>query len=206
MITKRSIKFIVLFAGCLISGLLLGNRILLAMSLLPLGLIILGLITVTPNRITIRRSDVGTRLWVGDILEIKYEVTVENGLGIVSLYQELPPHFGLAEGNNLKIIWKGFRSCTYSYSYRLRCTKRGFYTLPSIKWEANHILRSTPTLKGSAGEPVELTVQPKIINVRRIRGLPGIAASPFPVIDIARIGVTTTDFRKNQKVCSSGDP
>jgi uncharacterized protein (DUF58 family) len=41
--------------------------------------------------------------------------------------------------------------------------------------------------------------------LRRIRGVAGIAASPFPVIDIAKIGVTTTDFREIRSYIH-GDP
>ena len=55
------------------------------------------------------------------------------------------------------------------------------------------------------GEEYDLTVSPKIFNVRRIRGIPGIAASPFPVLDMAKLGVATTDFREIRNYVY-GDP
>lgn len=63
----------------------------------------------------------------------------------------------------------------------------------------------TQTRQGTLGEPIELLVQPKILNLRRIRGVPGIATSPFPVIDIAKIGVATTDFQEIRSYVH-GDP
>ena len=63
----------------------------------------------------------------------------------------------------------------------------------------------TQTRQGTLGEPIELLVQPTILNLRRIRGVPGIATSPFPVIDIAKIGVATTDFREIRSYVH-GDP
>ncbi len=196
MLTTRSVKFIALFIGCLIIGLILGNQIILAMSLAPLSLIILGVITETPGQLNIRTRKLVSQAWVGDVAQIKYEITVSSGLGIISFFQALPPHFALVEGNNLRVFWKGWHNQTLNFTYKIRCTKRGNYTLPAIQWEANHALRLTQTRGGSLGEPVTLTVRPKILNVRRIRGLPGIATSPFPVIDIAKIGVATTDFRE----------
>lgn len=205
MLTTRAIKFIALFSTCLIIGLLLGNRILTAISLVPLSLIIIGFMAQPPGHITIKNQNIVGRAWVEDTLEVNHEVTVGSGLGSFSLYQEVPPYFEIVEGNNWRVFWKGLHPQTYSYSYKIRCTKRGGYIQLPVKWEANHLLRFIPTRSGELGERHELSIHPKIMNVRRIRGVPGIAATPFPVIDMAKIGVTTTDFREIRKYVY-GDP
>ncbi|MCL0069530.1 hypothetical protein M1N85_02365 [Dehalococcoidia bacterium] len=178
MLTTHSTKLIALFTGLLLAGLLVGNLIILAMSLIPLSLLLIGLLTEPPRRLSIRASEIKSLIWLGDVVEIAWEVAVSDGFGVVSLFQELPGHFVLADGNNLKVNWKGWRSRTFTFSYKIRCVQRGSYILPPVKWEARHPLGLTQTRQGILGEPVELLVQPKILNLRRIRGVPGIATSP----------------------------
>jgi uncharacterized protein (DUF58 family) len=205
MLTKHTIRYIMLFCGCLILGLITGNRIIMAMSLIPLSLVILALIILPPARVAFKKQTVETRVRTGDEIEVRYDFSVESGLGPISCYQEIPAHFALVKGNNLRVFWKGWQAAQYSFNYRMRCTKRGIYTLPAVKWEANQVLRLTQNREGDLGEPVEITVHPRLLNIRRIRGLPGIASSPFPVIDMARIGVATTDFREIRNYVY-GDP
>jgi len=205
MLTTHSTRFIALFTSLLLAGLFFGNLIILVMSLVPLSLLLVGLLTEPPRRLSIRAGEIKSLIWLGDVVEIAWEVTVSDGFGVISLFQELPGHFALVEGNNLKVNWKGWRSRTFTFSYKMRCAKRGSYILPPVKWEARHALGLTQTRQGTLGEPVELLVQPKILNLRRIRGVAGIATSPFPVIDIAKIGVATTDFREIRNYVH-GDP
>jgi uncharacterized protein (DUF58 family) len=205
MLTTRSIKYLGLFIACLIIGLLLGNRIILVMSLIPLSLILTGYIAVPPGNFRLKSRLLTSQVWVGDTLEVKYEVSVGSGFGVFVLHQDLPPHFMLSEGNNLRVLWKGWRAQSYIFSYKLLCTKRGTYTILPLKWESNHFLRLLSTREDELGDPFELTVRPKLLNIHRIRGIPGIAASPFPVIDMAKIGVATTDFREIRRYVY-GDP
>jgi uncharacterized protein (DUF58 family) len=196
MLTRHAIRYIALFSACIILGLLAGNRIILIISLLPLSIVILGLLMIPPGSFVGHKNVIASKVRVGDEIEIRYDFTVGAGLGSFSCFQELPPHFALAEGNNLRVLWKGWKACDFSFVYKMRCTKRGVYTLPPLKWEASQVFRLTQNREGSLGEAVKITVYPKLLNVRRIRGIPGIASSPFPVIDVAKIGVATTDFRE----------
>jgi uncharacterized protein (DUF58 family) len=205
MLSNRTLKFMALFSGCLITGLVLGNHIIIVMSLIPLVFVSSGLIIATPSRPDISPAGCPASVQVGDILEIKYEITVKGGLGGVSIFQDLPPHFALVEGNNFRIFWKSWHGQKFIFACKIRCTKRGNYEFPSLQWEVTHALKLRPAVKGASGESITLTVRPKLSNIRRIRGLPGIAASPFPVIDIARIGVATTDFREIRNYVY-GDP
>jgi uncharacterized protein (DUF58 family) len=205
MLTKSSLKLIAIFISCLLIGLILGNHIIAIMSLVPLSLILIGVIFESPKNLTILKQWNSSRVWVGDVLEIKYEVTVNSGLGFISLFQELPTHFALAEGNNFSVFWKGWHVKTFTFSCKICCTKRGSYNLPPVKWESNQVLRLTETLEGDSGKSIEIQVRPKILNVRRVRNLTSIAAVPYPVNDIARIGVATTDFREIRNYVY-GDP
>ncbi|MFC1942229.1 DUF58 domain-containing protein [Chloroflexota bacterium] len=205
MLTTHSTRFIALFTGFLLAGLFLGNLIILAMGLVPLSLLLIGLLIEPSKRLSVCAGEIKTLIWLGDVVKIEWEVTISDGFGVVSLFQELPGHFALVEGNNLKVCWKGWGPRTIAFEYKVRCAKRGSYILPPLQWEARHALGLTQTRRDILGEPVELVVQPKILNLRRIRGVAGIATSPFPVIDIAKIGVATTDFREIRQYVR-GDP
>jgi uncharacterized protein (DUF58 family) len=196
MLTHRTIKFIVLFSSVLIAGLILGNLIIILMSLLPLCLLALALSINSPGNIEAKTQNLITRVWVGDQIVINYEIEVKSGLGCFSVYQEIPPYFSLIEGNNYRVFWKSWKPRKFVYRYKICCTKRGLYKILPIKWEANHPLHLKNPASGLLGEITDLVVRPKILNIRRIRGIPGIAASPFPVIDTAKLGVVTTDFRE----------
>ena len=205
MLSLRSTKFIALFFGLLITGLAMGNMAVLVMSIIPLCLVLAGLLTEPPKDLKITEGKLDKMIWIGDIVDITREVDIESGFGIITLYQELPPHFALVEGNNLKIKRKSWGKSIFTFTCKVRCAKRGHYTLPPLRWETRHVLGMTQAYYGTAGEPRELLVQPRIVNIRRIRGIQGIAASPFPVIDVAKIGVATTDFREIRNYVY-GDP
>ncbi|MGC9308958.1 MAG: DUF58 domain-containing protein, partial [Thermoplasmatota archaeon] len=87
----------------------------------------------------------------------------------------------------------------------IRCTKRGTYTFEGIRWRSKHILGLRATHIGEEEDPPEISVKTKIMNIRKIRGIRGLASSPFPVVDIAKIGVSTTDFREIREYMP-GDP
>jgi len=205
MLTQRTLKFILLFCGTLITGLILGNLIVIILSLLPLCLLTAALILNPPGHLKLGDYKKASRVWVGDQIEIKYQITAESGAGCFSVFQEIPPYFSLVEGNNFRVFWKGWKPQTFIYTYKICCTKRGLYKVLPLKWEANHPLYLKKPAGGTLGEAYDLTVSPKIFNVRRVRGIPGIATSPFPVIDVAKLGVATTDFREIRNYVY-GDP
>lgn len=204
MLTTRSIKYIAIFIVFLITGLLLGNRILLIVSLIPFSLVVLGLFIHNPQQFKLEPNILPERVWIGDVIDVQYQVTVSGGLGPFVLHQDLPPHFSLEAGNNLRTFWKGWKPLHIVFAYKLLCTKRGTYTILPVKYSSSHIIWLKPSLEGSLGENRLLTVYPKIMNVKN-RGIPGQAASPYPTIDIAKIGVTTTDFREIRRYIA-GDP
>jgi uncharacterized protein (DUF58 family) len=205
MLSTHATKYIALFFGLLITGLLFGNMVVLVMSLAPLGLLLTGLLTEPPRKLDISAPKIDASIWVGDTVEISRTVTVPEGFGIITLYQELPQHFTLVEGNNLQYQRKTWKPAEFTFSLKVRCAKRGHYVLPPLRWETRHALNLTQAYYGVVGDALEMLVQPKILNLRRIRGVKGIATAPFPVIDMAKIGVATTDFREIREYVY-GDP
>lgn len=186
-----------MFIAVLLLGLVLGNAIILSASLVILFTAVSGLLLEQPRHIRVSMQPIKKSAWVGDVIQVTSEVVIDGGIGEVALVQRLPADFQLLEGNNFRVLWKGLGQKTCLFSYKIRCAKRGKYSIGQIEWESRHMLGLARTRSGNiAGTSAELVVKPKTLNIRRIRGIPGIASCPFPVIDIARIGVPTTDFRE----------
>jgi uncharacterized protein (DUF58 family) len=205
MLTSRALKYIAIFIALFIAGLLLGNRVLLVMSLIPFGLLVIGLFINNPQPFKIVSQPLPGRVWVGEVLEVRHQITVHGGMGPFILHQDLPPHFALESGNNLRAYWKGWQPLSVTLEYRLRCTKRGSYTLLPLKYSSRHVIWLKPPIESTQGENHPLVVFPRIMNVRNIRGVPAQAIAPYPTLDIAKIGVTTTDFREIRRYVP-GDP
>jgi len=197
MLTREAVGFVAIFIGIFVLALVLGNFILLCVSLVPLFTILLALLLGQPRLVEIAVHQTKRTIWRGDTIEVVCDVKIRRGIGKVILFQQLPTEFELVAGNNLKIIWKGWGAKTGFLTYKIRCPKRGKYVLRQIQCESRHFLGLIQTTSGAVqGTSIELVVKPKILNMRRIRSMRGIATTPFPVIDIAKMGVTTTDFRQ----------
>lgn len=109
------------------------------------------------------------------------------------------------DGNNFKVFWKGIGEKTFTFSYRIKFTKRGSFTIPETMWESRHPLGLRQTRHGSCGAPFELSVRPKILNLRRIREKYTRTPFPIPLRSIAKIGASSTDFREIREYVF-GDP
>ena len=205
MLTSRSVKLITFFCFLLVGGLLLGNRILIYLSLLSLCFLAINLWLMPPQDIQLIAAELPSRAGVGEIIEIRYRLLLKSGIGIVTLHQDVPPNFSLQQGSNLRVFWKSWKAKEYVFIYSLRCSKRGQYSFLPVKWETNHLLRMRPTQYGQVGETQELNVEFKLLNLRRIHSLRGLAAEVNPVMDMAKIGVATTDFREIRQY-HPGDP
>lgn len=145
-------------------------------------------------------------LWVGDIIEISYQVSINHGIGVLVLNQPLPSEFELVDGKNILAFWKKPGKQTLIFTYKVRCPKRGKYLLNPVKWEARHLLGLVQTKTGEIfNTEIELIVKPKILSIRKVRSIKAFSSSPLPVIDIAKIGVATTDFREIRNYVV-GDP
>lgn len=197
LLTRESITYIAVFTVVFLLGLLIGSIIVMSTSLIPLFAVLIGLIMENPESVEGTIRPLQKSVWVGDVIELTCEVVIRDGIGIVALSQQLPSAFELVEGNNIKMIWKGLGQKSVMFSYKTRCSMRGKYELPPIRWESRHFLGLTQSKTGQiVGSSADFVVKPRLLNVRRIRGIVGLASSPMPVIDIAKIGVATTDFRE----------
>lgn len=144
-------------------------------------------------------------MWRDNLIQITITCTIDNGVGIVTLADDLPAYFEVVNGNNFKVIWKGIRPVTTEFTYSLCCTKRGVYTLYGPRWKAKHILGLHTPTEGKNEDEQSIQVKTRMMNIQKIRGMKSKAKLPFPSKDLARIGVATTDFREIREY-RQGDP
>ena len=201
---NKVLSLIALFTVLLVFGLLVGNIILVAMSLVPFLLLLLGLLIEPPHRITVETESVLPKLWLGKEFELIRRVTIHDGFGSVRLFQAMPEEFNLVGGNNLKTLWMWRRPVTVVMSCRIRCSKRGNYSIPPLEWVAYHPLRLSSDT-GVDGDALEITVWPHLLRHRQVRSLKELALSPYPLADVSKIGIPGTDFREIRSYVS-GDP
>lgn len=199
MYTKVFFETFSSFLAFFIGGLLLSNSVLLYIGLIPLFFSILGIMVHQPKNIQLTRSDLKTDSFTGDVIEVSIGVTVKDGLGTVVVGDKLPPHFELVEGNNFKVIWKGIQEKKDVVKYKVRCTKRGIYTLEDLNWESNHFLNFRVATFGESDQWLTLVVRPRTLDIRRIRNLKSITNLPMPLGARHRTGISTTDFQEIRK-------
>ena len=188
---------LLIFVLMLPLALLLGNLLFLYIGAVPLFFTLAGLALATPRNFEAQRIISKERPWVNEVVEMTWNIRLRGvGLAILTLADILPEEFELVEGNNLHVAWTWWGTRTLTFSYRFRCSKRGRYVLQPTSLDVGHPLGFYIPQRSSIGDAIEMTVIPRITNIRRIRGMRGVAKSPPPNSDMARMGVATTDFRE----------
>jgi len=205
MFSRETAKLVTFSFAVFFVGLFLGNWIILGMSLIPLFTVLLGLQYGKPGKVEIRQVERAIPAWVGQTRALSFDVVTAGGAGAIAVAQQLPANFEVLEGNNFGLFWKGRGERRFSLTCEVRCTKRGSYSMPPVQWEAQHSLDLLPPTRGESGSRAYMSVSPRILDVRRIRGIPSVAHNPFPELDVAKVGLPTTDFREIRKYVY-GDP
>lgn len=205
MITRNALILVIILLLALSLALVLGNIPLLALGLFAFFLSLLGLLVHTPSRLQLRRHIDRTTLWVDEKATINCELVVEGGLGPIFIYDPLPKELEIASGSNYRVFWKGRGKTQFTHSYTINCPRRGSYELPPTRWEVRHPLEFRQPLAGSGSDTVNFNVLPRLVAVRRIRNVRGLATTPYPAADLARLGIATTDFKEIRDYVP-GDP
>ncbi len=177
-------------------GLFMGNIVFIYMGLIGFFIFLIGLIIDQPYEVTIERSEIKEKVWSGSEAEIELKVKIENGIGPVIVRNDLPGSFELVEGSNVRLLWKGLGVLEENLTFRVRFSKRGFYTIQSPKWRSDHPLLLREEIENSTGKEEKIVVRPRPTGLEKARGRKNIAYSPFPREDVAKIGVETTDFKE----------
>lgn len=206
MITKSAYTYFKAFSLLFILGVVFGNLNYLLLGVLLLSFVLLGLNVAKPTHVTVKRTFSKTTPRVGDSVDVTLRVRVGKGTGFVEVYDEVPEIFQLEQGSNVHLHWKALgRDGDATYTYRVRCTRRGAYEFPPTQVTLISPLRLRKAETTSHASPDILLVRHKPAGVRRIKEVRGLAKSVRTDIDLARIGSQSTEFEEIREY-QVGDP
>lgn len=200
---------VVVLAGATVllvaAGLALGSFVILAGAAVLACIYTIANLLKAPSGISVERTIEKNSVWVGDLLQVEFKLTIESGIGPVFVRSPIPPVMELVDGSNLLVVWKGYRAKTVEAKFTFRATIRGVYTLDKVRWEAHHPFRMRSPDSQTAGETEEVVVRTGIQEISRVTNVRGLAVNPRPMLDMSVIGNQTTDFREIRKF-APGDP
>jgi len=203
MLSKRGLTLLAVSGILFTAGAIFGNIVFIAMSLPPFFLFVLSVVLIPPHRITGDSPEIPKKLWIGQEFVFTRKIIIDGGVGAVKIFQKLPDEMELLEGNNLKILWKWWGTETVEITCRLRCIKKGECAIPPLQWQTDNVIGTSS--QGSIGEVLETIAWPRLLTPGQIKSLPSIAVTPFPLADIPRVGIPSTDFREIRGYVA-GDP
>lgn len=171
-------------------------------SFIPLFIYFMGVFVASPE-VQIEKSDLPSSARLGEIVEAKIAGKITGGPGAVVIYDEVPETFQLVEGSNYEVVPKGFGEKTFSFSYKILCTKCGTYRL-GVGWEARHIFGLTQS-HVSIEETGQLRVFPISPKIRKMKLPLRMTQRIRPSEGLAKIGPISTDFKEIRNYVY-GDP
>jgi len=186
-------------------GLALGNPPLMYTGLVPVIVLFIGMVLRPPRAVRVSREMPTHTMWVRDVMEVTWEVRLGYGPCAMLVFDQLPDEFALVEGNNIRLLHKGFRPATFRCSYKVRCTKRGTYAFSGTRWQVRDLLGLFQPEEGHLDGQQETSVRPRILRARRLRPLRAHASTLYPETDIARLGMPTNEFKEIRHY-AIGDP
>ncbi len=173
----------------------MGNLIFLYASMIPLMFLFFGLLLKRPGEIKgkkiIRKDSVNE----GETIEVKINFRIDSGIGPVIFYDELPSDFELVKGNNFRLFWKGVNEKSGSYSYKVKCLKRGDKEIGSTVWTSEHILKLKTIKRGSISEKKQVRVYSKTSELEEVERR-HVGDLPTPKSEPSKLGIKTTEFKE----------
>jgi uncharacterized protein (DUF58 family) len=196
LLTSFILKTTGSFFTLLLAAIFFGNTILLYISIVPLLVIVFALAFDTPSNVKLERKVAKLSAWVDGTIEMSVKITATKGVGIITVADSLPEHFELVEGSNFRAFWKGFGELSDELHYRVKCTKRGIYTIGPAKCECRHISSFKQTQISLGEDSTELVVRQKPMSIRRLRDPRVVSRIPMPLGSTSKMGMMTTDFKE----------
>lgn len=184
------------FAILLVVGIFLGNLLIVLLSLVPMLFVVLSMVYRSPTLMSASRPVPRLNAYVNDEIPINLELSVLDGIGIVTVGDSLPAHFRIADGNNFRVFWKSGRPLNVPIDYRVECTKRGVYTIGNSTIESINFAGIEENVIVPGKDPVELLVQQRPMNLRKMRDPRLLSRIPMPLGAASKLGSNTTDFKE----------
>ncbi len=198
-------QWIGLSSAFLLLGMFLGNVVFLLGSVFVLLVALLATALSPPSGVVVERRLARSAIWAGETVQVQRNVSIHRGIGSVFVHEELPPDAHVAEGSNLRLVWKWPRVKIADLSYELQFPKRGQFILDETKWETQAPFGAPRSAAGQGGSSFELSVIPRLRKVTRMNEIRAVTKNTRYRDDIAQIGAFSTEFREIRPYMP-GDP
>ena len=206
MISRSAHVYFKAFTLLFVLGLIFGNLNFAVLGVFFLAFVLLGLNVAETKDLTVQRTYSRTTPRVGDELDVTLRIRVGRGIGFVEIYDALPEIFELTNGSNVHLLWKGLgRPSEKTFTYRIKCTKRGSYDMRATQVTRINPLRLKRAVPETFSQPATLIVRHKPTALRRMKEVRGFAQSRRVDTDLARVGSQSTDFEEIREY-QRGDP
>ncbi|ASI99168.1 DUF58 domain-containing protein [Thermococcus celer] len=176
----------------------------IALAVVPLSLLALAVLVDPPGGVRVERRLSRREIRLGEEVEVRVEVTVKRGVGLVVVRDPLPKNVALTSGNNVGVFFKGLKPLKASYTYRIRPMLRGFYRLPRSEVTTRNPL-GIRYLWGVYGEELRFRAVPRIVRAVPIAETRREARISVPETSFSIRGPISTDFREIRDY-QTGDP
>jgi uncharacterized protein (DUF58 family) len=157
-----------------------------------------------PNSIRVKKTISKNRVTVGELLDVFVRIQVESGFGSIEICDIVPQHFELVEGTNYCAVWKSFEPKEICLNYTIRCTASGTYSLSTTSWKARHAVGAF-SINRKYLTDLTVEVTPRLIELKKVRGMSTVCKVPMPEGALASMGMTTQEFKELRLYCP-GDP
>ncbi len=204
-VTSLTIELVSAMMTLGLLGVVLASRLLLILASFPLLLLCLGMSLNPPRVVAVRRIIDAAKCSTNQPVPCRLKVELRGGPGLVILADELPSSFALTEGSNFRVLWKGLGTTIISIGYTFRSPRSGHYPLGPLRWEARHVLELYAPPSGELSTDEQLEVRPRLADLKRVRSASNKTRIPLPAGSLARMGVSTLDFRELRQY-TKGDP
>ena len=186
-------------------GLAFGNVVLLTGSVFVLLTMLIAGALQPPSGVRVTRSLPRVVCWAGDTLRVERSLTANRGVGPIFVHDALPKELEVAEGNNLRAVWKWPGIKTFDLSYRVRFPMRGEFSLPATTWESQAPLGIRRAGASATDTSVSVSVVPRIRGITRLNEVRATTKQNRYQDDLSQTGASNSEFRELRPY-APGDP
>ena len=183
------------FLLLLLFGFVIANNIVLLISFIHLIYLAFGFFLKAHGNIWVEKSVSKERVNGGQLLEVNVKVAVKEGVGVFEVCDVVPPQFELAEGSNYCAVWKGAGEKKVDLSYTIKCTTSGTYPMKITKWKSRHCVCNYSE-SGQCENNISVEVSPRLLELRKVRGMSATNKVPMPQGALSSMGMTTNEFKE----------
>ena len=195
-LTRLSLSLVASAFTFILFGMLFGNMPLIYIGTMPMIFLIMVLVLGQIETVELKPLNEVLEVYKDDVVELQRTVSCRGGLGFIVLYEEVPSHFELVEGENLQIHFKSLKDLEIDFSFKVRCTRRGVYEIANVDYNVRHVLEVASPRKGSLPVNQSIVVKSRYYKLKRIREHQQRSFLPMPAEAQIRMGVTTTNFKE----------